>query len=291
MSGTESTQTHPFGLIRPEDIPPIEEPIHLKAAQKRILDAAKRSFKADAGVLFTVHPIRGELLEDPLSRGGALDGSVGELRSDNFARRALDNEFFVESGQDALSVGTLVGLAVREARRKKPLAILYLGYVEPRTFDADQKKALIKFARLASTSLQSTWLLRRYKQVARIGFEINRELRTIEDLFEKLAQKTPRLIDVPGLFCLAIYSWQRDEATFFRYWDGSTHPPQVLPVGGDLGAADHLVVATTAAEVADSPLAGHLTPADLSVEMRSSLSVPLQHRGHLLGYLFFQHPD
>ncbi|MEM8994706.1 MAG: GAF domain-containing protein, partial [Acidobacteriota bacterium] len=149
---------------------------------------------------------------------------------------------------------------------------------------------MLQFARVASTSLQSTWLLRRYKQVARIGFEINRELRTIEELFEKLAQKTPRLIDVPGLFCLAVYSWQRDEATFYRHWQASTHPPQALTISGDLGAPDELMVATTAEEVATSPLAAYLH-ADPSLEARSSMSVPLQHRGHLLGYLFLQHPD
>ncbi|MCG8353686.1 MAG: GAF domain-containing protein, partial [Chloroflexales bacterium] len=134
----------------------------------------------------------------------------GELIVENLATQpAYHSSFNTQENLQAFAALTL------HNRRQKPLAVLYLNFRQPRSFDAEDRKILRLFAGQSSSVLQNTWLLRRHQEVAHIGQEINQELATARSLFEKLQAHVSGIIDISHTLMLAIYRPQDNRLDLF----------------------------------------------------------------------------
>jgi GAF domain-containing protein len=215
--------TPDFSLFNPGSLiqkmtPDMEDRGNLARTLQHLALVAQEVFVTDICVISALHPITGAAL---FSFQISEDGSSGELQSsEEFALEALLPELLQ---QDMLMVSNLnampghqndftlskgiqafVALALRIRPESPPFGTLYLAFREPHTFSPDSYELLQFFAHQASFVLQETWLLHRYREVARIGQEINDELSTIEALFHKLCALTIDILDARHALLLII---------------------------------------------------------------------------------------
>jgi hypothetical protein len=85
------------------------------------------------------------------------------------------------------------------------MAVLYIDYREIYQFGKQDFVLFRFFAHQASHILHSTWFLRRYQEVTRIGQEINQELDIVDALFHKLHRHATGILDIQHLLQLAIH--------------------------------------------------------------------------------------
>src|SRR5258707_9041028 len=123
-------------------------------------------------------------------------------------------------------------LALYTKYGSRPLGVLYLGFKDSRRFNSEDRELLQIFADQASYILQATWLVRRYREVARIGQEINEGLTTVPILFQKLQQHVAGILDVSHTFLLAIYISPMNTLEVYMRDEGNTPNYNNLSPGG-----------------------------------------------------------
>lgn len=106
-------------------------------------------------------------------------------------------------------------MSLRTRRQRKPLAVLFIGYRNSHQFDPHHREDLKAFADNAALALKDTWLLRLYREVARIGQEINQNLETPEILFKKLNAEVSDIIDTSYFFALIVDQPQTDSMALY----------------------------------------------------------------------------
>ena len=138
----------------------------------------------------------------------------------------------------AKDIQAFVGLALYMKYGQKPLGVLYLDFKDPQHFSPDDHELFQLFAGQASYILQETWLVRRYREVARMGQEINQELATVEVLFQKLQQHVTGILDVSYTLLLAIYLSPINMLKIYMYEEGETFVYNNL---APTGAIQHVI--------------------------------------------------
>ncbi|HET7639683.1 MAG TPA: GAF domain-containing protein, partial [Ktedonobacteraceae bacterium] len=164
---------------------------------------------------------------------------------------------------------------------------------QQREFTPDDHNLLQIFADQASFILQETWLLRRYKKVAHIGQEINQELATIDELFQKLKTHVASILDTSHALVLSVYQPQSN--TFNLY----------MQEGKDFIQQEHMLsqgACQHAIKIPQTIFIEHLyvQAKDLPFQIvhipgtgpkESFIFVPLTLRDEPLGVLSIQHPE
>jgi GAF domain-containing protein len=139
---------------------------------------------------------------------------------------------------------------------------------------------------------RSSDIFRRYQEVAKIGQEINHELSTPADLFQKLQKHVARVLDTSDAFLLAIYQPQTNTIDTYSEDDGKFSIKQNDTV---VGAYKHIIETRKTLLVQQMSKEAHHLPfqqTQMSIEFGSKESVilvPLVFRNIPLGVLSVQH--
>jgi GAF domain-containing protein/anti-sigma regulatory factor (Ser/Thr protein kinase) len=283
------------------------EPGDLSAAQLRIAREAREIFGADICAIFALNPITGEFSSAPILSGD-LRGS-GNLvseppRPDGFTRKVLrEGQLFIENLAESPQwksvfseeegIRAFAALPLGAQPRPEPFAVLYIDFREPRRFDAAAREEFADFAEKASSLLQHTWLLNRYRAVIRIGQDINQGL-DVEELFRKLDEHVSAILDTSCFFMLAVYFDQIGTMDLYSKQDGAfkvekNHPltagfRKVIEERRTLAIASY----SEDARAHRLPVLDELDAQDLKTP-QSLIFVPLLLRDMPLGVLSVQH--
>src|SRR5262249_23069075 len=92
------------------------------------------------------------------------------------------------------------------------------------------KERLHSFSERASSFLQTSWLLSRYRKLIELGREINQDLDTYENLFTKLDQHARELLDTSYFFLLGVYFAQTDSMDRFYTFHGERKSGRLQPL-------------------------------------------------------------
>src|SRR5262249_6679826 len=190
-------------------------------------------------------------------------------------------------------IRSFVGMALRMKHSQKALGVLYLNFMRQKQFRTSDQELLQIFAEQASFILQETWLLRRQREVARIGQEINQELDTVDILFQNLKMRAAGILDIGHTLLLSVYQQQSNTADLYlqeegRYISYEHRPPR--------GACEYAIKTRQTIFVEHlSEQAEHL-PFQIAhipeTEPKESfIFVPLMLRDEPLGVLAIEHPE
>src|SRR5947207_3648152 len=201
----------------------------------------------------------------------------------------------------ARHIRSFAATALRTRHRKRPLAMLYLNYRQKNTLSRREQQNLRQFALLAATLLQEAWLSWRYREISRIGYEINHELSDVNNLFKHLCRHIGNIVNSSDTFQLTIYQSQTDTWDIYRETNGQTNvllntvPDEISRTVTQSG--EPLFVKYLSKE--PKPLPPHFkdhlqTHSTRHVGHKEAIvAVPLQLRDLTLGALLLQHqqPD
>ncbi len=279
----------------------------LSQTLQHVAQTAQQFFFADASAILAMNPITGRIVDAQAIVGNAPQNkrkAQEYLKVDRLIGRTLERDFLlVEDLQmqpeyhtqltRAEGVRSLVGLALRVKYDQKPLGVLYLYYKQPRPFTTAELELLPFFANQASFLLQETWLLRRYRRVARIGQEINHDLSTIEALFKKLTHYVPGILDARHAFFLATYQSQTNTLDLYMQEEGKQIYQANLPLNGAckqvIETRDMQYIRHMSQEAERLPFS--LSPIPGTEPKESYIFVPLVLGDVSLGVLSIQHPE
>jgi GAF domain-containing protein len=222
------------------------EPGDLPYTLQHIAQTAQKFFAADIGAIFAINPITRRFVESQIIVGNRIQSNkeaFEQLRSERLVRRIVDQSVLVADNLESLpeyqtpftrieAMRSFAGLALYEKYHHKPLGILYLYFKQQRHFTAAGLGLLQFFADRASLLLQETWLLRRYRKVARIGQEINQDISTVDELFEKLQRLVAGILDIRHAFSLAIYHSQTNAIDLYMQEEGKSIYQTNVPLPG-----------------------------------------------------------
>ena len=211
------------------------EPGQLTGTLRHVAETAQRFFAADASVIYAINPITGRFVESVTIADDVVESKTlfKQPRQEGVTQRVLQQGvLLVEQLEEkpeshspftqAKGIQAFVGLALYMKYGQKPLGVLYLDFKDPQRFSADDHELFQIFAEQASYILQETWLVRRYREVARIGQEINQELGTVDILFQKLQQHVAGILDISYTLLLALYLSPINMLEIYLHEEGET---------------------------------------------------------------------
>ena len=283
------------------------EPGDLTGTLEHIAQTARKFFAGDASIIFAINPITSRFIESLSIAGNFLKRDLvffEQPRPQGITQEVLKRGVLLVPNLEATpqyhsrftraeNIRSFVGLALHIPNSKKPLGVLYINFRQQREFTPDDRNLLQIFADQASFILQETWLLRRYKKVAHIGQEINQELATIDELFQKLKTHVASILDTSHALVLSVYQPQSN--TFNLY----------MQEGKDFIQQEHMLsqgACQHAIKIPQTIFIEHLyvQAKDLPFQIvhipgtgpkESFIFVPLTLRDEPLGVLSIQHPE
>ena len=215
--------TNLFQSLRAES----KEPGDLTDILNRIAKTAKEYFSPDLCVIFPMNPITGLFLKDtPIYKGkiAAPNLKFDYPRKEGLTKKILHSkilalnilpEKFQSPKVKAEKIISVIGISLYTKRHDKPLAVMYLDYRKARKFSGDFINDLRLFAELASSELQSTWFIRRYREIAKIGQDINENFEDIQQMFGSVFEHIKGILDVGFYFSLATYDFRKNKADLY----------------------------------------------------------------------------
>lgn len=283
----------------------IGEPGNLRSTLQSIAQTALEFFQADYCTFFSFNPVTGRSIV-PTIISGSLPGEnrafYDRQKLDELLQHVVQEDLVLIADLNAVpeyqkalldtNVHSLIACTLRTNQQQKPLGALFLYFKRQQQFSIDDQEVVRTFARQVSFVLQETWLLLRYRAVAEIGQEINQELATLDQLFQKLKSKVLSILDSGYAFLLAAYEPQTN--TFDIYLEDKGHT--IHQESTVLNGACLYVIKTLRPQFIRelSKEAEHLSFRLNHIAgtgtMESFIFVPLLLRGTALGVLSIQHP-
>ena len=285
------------------------EPGDLTSTLQHITQTAKKFFAADASVIFAINPITNQYIGSLTVVGDLLKRdnlSYKQPRAEGIAPQVLNRGVLLVSDVEAMpeyqskftrteGIRSFAGLALSMRHSRKPLGVLYLDFRQPQQFSPNDQEIFQLFAEQASYILQETWLLRRYREVARIGQEINHELATVDILFEKLQQRAAGILDISHTLMLAVYQPQTNTLDLYFTEQGHYILREMYPLEGackySIETQQPLYIRHRSKEVERLPFQLAFVQTTGIGPGESLIFVPLMLRGVSLGVLSIQHPE
>ena len=132
---------------------------------------------------------------------------------------------------------TVAGVAFYTKREKKPMAVLLLGFRKRRRLRKIEKDLLNLFTDQWLPVLENVWLLGRYREVVKIGQEINQTLKEPRDLFEQLFESVSKILDTKYFFMLAVYHQQNKTIDYHMAYQGNIKHSQNQALDMELSEA------------------------------------------------------
>lgn len=282
-----------------------DKPGDLRGALQRILQTAQHAFQSDGSIIFALNPFTRlfmeaatwvedeqlktvhleqlhprELTREVLEHGLVLGEDLGNMPE------AYHNFFTRSKGFRAY-----VGMALREKSHQRTLGTLYVNFLQPQQFSRSDRQFFQFFADQTSYILQETWLLLRYREVARIGQEINQELSTVEALFQKLLEHVDSVLDVSYIFQLAVYQMHTNTFDIYIREQGHTAVLENQPLAeadrSSIEREETLFMADLSKE--QGPITFPYPASQPQTRQGSLILVPLILRNHFVGALSIQH--
>ncbi|HEU5227244.1 MAG TPA: GAF domain-containing protein, partial [Ktedonobacteraceae bacterium] len=186
-----------------------------------------------------------------------------------------------------------VALSLCIKDRQKTLGTLYLSYQEPQVFSRADAEHFQIFADQVSLVLQEAWLRQRYREVARIGQDINHELSDENIIFAKLKNHIGSILDADYALMLAVYKLQSRKLDIYQAEEGRliVDPNQEFE-----GACQYVIetrqplfIRQRSEEAKELPFQIALIKGTEPEE--SFIFVPLMLLGEPIGVLSIQHPQ
>jgi GAF domain-containing protein len=197
------------------------DPGDLTGTLQHIAQTAQTFFAADDCVILAINPISGRFIASLTIAGDLPEEQISfeQPRPQGNAQEVLKQGVLLVEDLEVTperhstftrleGIRSFAGMALQTKYSQKPLGVLYLDFRQPHQFSFDDHELFQLFADQASYILQETWLLQRYQEVARIGQEINHELSTVDNLFQKLQKHIAEILDTSYALLLAVYQPQ-----------------------------------------------------------------------------------
>jgi GAF domain-containing protein len=283
------------------------DPGDLTSRLQHIAQTAQVFFSADACVILAINPISGRFMASLTIAGDLLEEQVSfeQPRPHGNTQEILKRSVLLVEDLEVTPeyhttftrlecMRSFVGLALRTKYAQKPLGVLYLDFRQPQQFNRDDHELFQLFADEASYILQETWLLQRYQEVARIGHEINHELSTVDNLFQKLQKYVADILDTSYALLLAVYQPQTKTLDLYLEEEGHSIFLENDPLGGAcqyvIETQKPLFIRRISKEVETLPFKSVEIVTGTGLK-ESLIFVPLVLRDVALGVLSIQHPQ
>ncbi len=283
------------------------DPGDLTSTLQHIAQTAQTFFAVDDCVILAINPISGRFISSLTIAGDLLDERVSfeQPRPHGNTQEVLRQGLLLVEDLERMpkyqstfsrleGIRSFAGLALRTKYSQKPLGVLYLDFRQPQKFSFDDKELFQLFADQASYILQETWLLQRYQEVARIGQEINHELSTADNLFQKLQKYVGDILDTSYALLLALYQPQTSTLDLYLEEEGHSIFLENNPLEG---ACQHVIETLKPLFIQQMSKEAEtllFKPVEIITEAGSKESlifVPLVLRDVPLGVLSIQHPQ
>ena len=273
---------------------------------QRVADAARERMRADVVGVNAVNPITGAF-----HRARALSGALREEhdsesrpRVGGLASRVLqDGELFVPDLHlapehaspftEAEGIRAIAATSVMSPRHRHPLAVLYVDYRTPRDFTPELRAQLVTLREWAAALLETTWLLRRYREVQRIGQEVNEHLGTEADLLGRIHRHAGGILDTSHFVVLGVCRPETGSLDLWVSREGRAFDHARMPAPAACleraTAEDARLVRRRSEEADQLPSILHGPPCLAEPVPESVLFVALVLRGVPLGFLSVQH--
>lgn len=204
-----------------------KEPGDLSNILQRIAKIAHEYFLSDLCVIFPMNPITGKFLKgNPIIEGKIIARHLNfdPPRKAGLTKTILKSKILsLENLPSKLSspkikaeeVTSVIGIGLYTQRHNKPLAVMYLDYRKRRKFSRKFKEDLRLFSELASSELQTTWFIRRYRSMSKIGQDINENFENLQQLFENIYEHVRGILDASYYMSLAAYNSRKDKTDLY----------------------------------------------------------------------------
>ena len=275
---------------------------------QHIAETAQKLFAADGCVMLSLHPITGKLNGAPAVVGDVPPESIArlqELKPGGLTHQVLNQGIVVVTDVEKKPeyqrtfprqerTRSFVALPLQTKYRQKPFGVLYITSKRSRRFNADDRSLFQLFADQASFLLQEAWLSHRFQEVAKIGQEINDELSTIDDLFQKLRERISTILDTTHAFFLAGYQPQTNTLNMYVEDEGKIFVKENDPLEG---ASEYVITTKKTLFIEAMSRQAPYVPyqrAPIKTESgpkESHIFVPLLFREVAMGVLSIQHPQ
>jgi GAF domain-containing protein len=280
--------------------PSFEEAGDLEKTLQRVVAAAYEIFSPDLCTILAINPVTGQFMA-PVYLGVSHQGTP---QPNEFIERSFDGKALLVRNlavqpeyQTAFTaaegINAFAALLLYARDSKRPLARLYLDFRQAHDFSAEEQGLLELLADYSSLILHELWLLRRGREVIRIGHTINEKLGTVDALFRELQVSLEGVLDISHVFVLVachtlsgrvdIYLGEKDTVTVFL-----DQPPAAV-YQWVIKEQHPLMIRHLSDERARLPLSPLDGPGTIA-GMESQILVPLTFQGMPLGVLSIQHP-
>lgn len=286
-----------------------EETSDLQATIDQIVETARAQMEASGCVIYGLNPLsrhpfasaisappsqRDELARvlcsEPRVRAVLAQGTVLIEEREQRARGAEKQTLL----SDLPALQTIVALPLQVRRRQqKSFGLLFLVYQHPQAFTSADREIFQVFADQISLVLERAWLQERYREVARIGQDINHGLADIDTLVSKLQRHVSHILDEESALLLIVYHPQ--SRTLDRYH--AQEKQLLIDAGSDFSGACRYVIETRkqlfiphrSKDLQDLPF--RFASFQGTGVQESFIFVPLLQRDEVLGVLSIQHPE
>jgi len=286
-----------------------EEISDLQATIDQIVETARAHLEASGCVIYglnplTRHPFASAISAPPSQR----DDLARVLCSEQRVRAVLAHGTLLieerEQGtgeeenqillRDLPAMQTIVALPLQVRRRhQKSFGLLFLLYQRSQSFTVADHELFQVFANQISLVLERAWLQERYREVARIGQDINHGLADIDTLVSKLQRHVSQILDEESALLLIVYHPQ--SRTLDRYH--AQEKQLLIDAGSAFAGACRYVIETRkqlflshrSKDVQNLPF--RFASFQGTGVQESFIFVPLLQRDEVLGVLSIQHPE
>lgn len=282
----------------------------LNSTLQHLTNVARRRFEADSWASFALNHITEEFVPSvALARENGREinsTTLSGLRQSNFLKPLLQDRVLavedlelVPQYQDSFAglndVQSFIAVSLLTKQLRKPLALLYLNFHKPRRFSENDREWLRAFADQASSILQNSWLLHRFREITRMGQEINQEFGSVAALFKKLQKQVVQILDISHFFMLAIYRGQTENFDLYLSEQGQYRSLLDNSLNGGyswvLQQQEPLLIRQLSRQADHLPVELETIPGTDPRDREALIFVPLILEGVPLGLLSVQHPE
>lgn len=209
-----------------------KEPGDLPDILQRVAKTANKYFLPDLCVIFPMNPITGEFLKVTPTHSGEIisyrekfdypskSGLTKKILKNKILAIQNISKVYSSPKVEAEKIKSVIGIGLYTKRHEKPLAVMYLDYRKTRSFSREFQNDLRNFAEIASSELQTTWFIRRYREMAKIGQDINENFDNIQQLFDSVYDRIKGILDVSYYISLATYDFRKDKTDLYLVDEG-----------------------------------------------------------------------
>lgn len=301
MNTSAFSRIDPVTLIE-KLTPGLEDRGNLILTLRHLAEVAQQIFAADICAVEMFHPFTRELIHfftlspdnSILPDQASLEDLLLALNQQDLilVTRAEEYPEYQNALTMAWQIQSFVAFALRIRPGTQPVGVLYLAFRRPLTFQPTDYDLLPFFARQTSFVLQDTWLLHCYREVARIGQEINQGLSTPDALFQKLHTMVPSILDVSHALLLSIHYAPLNVRNLYIVDEGSYQYIRDRPFAGVsryvFDTRQSTLIHHWSKEAVDAPFC--IAPIAGTRPKESYIFVPMILRDVPLGVLSIQHP-